>query len=66
MRLKRPQTRFTAPPFRELDVDHQLLLSLNEETEAAKPKEKAVVDLDFGDFDIDDNCYIYHQEKGST
>jgi hypothetical protein len=29
-------------------------------------KEKEIVDLDFSNFDIDDNCYVYHVEKGKN
>jgi hypothetical protein len=36
---------------------------LSEITLAGK-RPTAVVDLDFGDFDIDDNCYVYEVIRG--
>lgn len=58
--LKHSIKQWKATPFKELAPDYTTDMP---EIEIATNKE--VLDLDFSNFDIDDNCYVYHIEKGS-
>lgn len=58
LKFKRQQHTWTATPFKELVLEQPELPDL-------EPL-PGPVDLDFSNFDIDDNCYVYHTTGGRS